>query len=1190
MKTIKYILISLLMGSSGLPAVMAQQTEIIYTKPVKVEKYNGSAFLVTKQYYDGLGRLVQSIDVGASAQNGKDVVSFVEYDNMGRSDTKVYLPFVAASGTNNGAKISNPGTAQQAFYQSYLPSTDPDRNYPYVQTQYENSPRNLIVKEGGYGATNNITTGKTINHQYLLNSSSQIKKFVVNGSGQLVYKGFYAGSVLKVHRSYSGTGGEDHDMYEYVNQEGQLVASEIYISSTDRRITYYVYDELGRKRYVVPPIQESLITTSGAVYNSVDLKKYCYYYEYDERGKLIRQWAPGGICTSNVYDLLGRLVLSQTPTMAAANQWTFIKYDSQNRPVIKGTTTISGTAESVANALKTHMTSSVYDLSFEEKGTDLHGYTNKCYPTNVTQAQVLNVTYYDNYDWVAGQAVYGFSTADAIAGTAKTTNNVIGHITGTKTKVLGVSGDQWLTSVNYYDKDGNTIQTISDLYPSGVEVVSNKHNYDGQVIQTKVKQVASGTTYEYNKWFDYDAYGRLLKIRQKITGDPQNEVVLAEYAYDDLGRTASKKIHGNKEQTVYAYDINGRNISTSSPSFSYKLGYDKNVISGVSARTDGIVSQISWGNNASGDQKAYAFTYDKQGQYVSATYYEKSGSSWTASAKYKETIGSYDKNGNILSLQRTNSTGATLHNYAYTYGNAANGNALTKVSGSADFLYDANGNMTKDGMTGVQIDYNILDLPQKIYKGADQITYIYTADGQKLASQTGSSLTYYRNVMVYSKNGTAPEQLMYMLQPEGLVAKEGSAWVYKYFKTDYLGSTRALLAVRNGTLVNEAQNTDYYPLGYAHSVANLQLNKYLYSGKEYQDASVGGSVLGLYDFGARYYNPLLGRWFNPDPADQIVNPYIYCGNNPLMYVDPDGQLFWLIPAAIIGGLANLMFNADNIGNVWQGIGYFFAGAAVGAAGAGVASWAANATMALGALPGALVGAGVGAATGGATSILSNGFNNMLGGRGFFEGWGSSLGSGALSGAISGALSGASEGYDRAVSEGANKWTGYKVIHEETYVAKWYKTFMMTQPDPSKYCYAAGLTNASFGYDGVPFNDFVAAGGFAPGADPFQVAVDYYGGTNTSTVTITGKYRPDGTNYRDFGRGLQYGTQTLGTANNHVVNITKMTIGEKLKVYGGGTKFFLKSTEVWDPAVGKYISGPTRFDKITTLRYHIKYSY
>ncbi len=927
MKTMKYILISLLMGSPGLPAVMAQQTDIIHTKPVKVEKYNGAAFLVTKKYYDGLERLVQSVDVGASAQNGKDVVSFVEYDNMGRADATVYLSFVAASGTNNGARISNPAGAQQTFYQNYLPSTDPDRNYTFAQKQYEASPRNLVLKEGGFGASNNITTGKTVNHQYLLNNYSEIKKFMVNGSGQLVYKGFYTGGVLKVHRSYSGTGGEDHDTYEYVNQEGQLVASEAYISSTDRRITYYVYDDLGRQRYVIPPIQESLITAPGAAYNPADLKKYCYYSEYDERGNLIRQWNPGGICTSNVYDLLDRLVLSQNPVMAASNQWSFIKYDSQNRPIATGTTTVSGTAESVANALKTHMTSSVYDLSFEERGTGLHGYTNKCYPTNVTQSQVLNVTYYDDYDWITDAAKYGFSTVDAIAGTAKTANNVTGHATGTKTKVLGIPGDQWLTSVTYYDKDYNAIQTVSDLYPSGVEIVSNKHNFNGQVVQTKVKQTVNGVAYEYNKWFDYDGYGRLLKIRQKITGDPQNEVVLAEYTYDDLGQTVSKKIHGNKEQTAYAYDINGRNISTSSPSFSYKLGYDKSVVSGVSGRTDGIISQISWGNNATGDQKAYAFTYDKLGQYTSATYYEKSGSSWTSSAKYKETIGSYDKNGNILSLQRTNASETLLHNLSYTYASATDGNVLTKVSGSADFLYDANGNMTRDGMTGVQIEYNILNLPQKIYKGSDQITYIYTANGRKLATQTGSSLTYYRSVMVYSKNGTAAEQLMYMLQPEGLVAREGSAWVYKYYKTDYLGNTRALLAVRNGTLVNELQNTDYYPLGYAHSLANLQLNKYLYSGKEYQDASIGGSPLGLYDFGARYYNPLLARWFNPDPANQFANPYIYCGNNPLMFVDPDGRFaFWLIPVigALIGGAtytASVAFSEGGFSN-WSWGGFF----------------------------------------------------------------------------------------------------------------------------------------------------------------------------------------------------------------------------------------------------------------------------
>ena len=48
----------------------------------------------------------------------------------------------------------------------------------------------------------------------------------------------------------------------------------------------------------------------------------------------------------------------------------------------------------------------------------------------------------------------------------------------------------------------------------------------------------------------------------------------------------------------------------------------------------------------------------------------------------------------------------------------------------------------------------------------------------------------------------------------------------------------------------------------AHRTSDLHINKFLFSGKELQDASIGGAgKLGLYDFHPRYYNPTLGRWF-----------------------------------------------------------------------------------------------------------------------------------------------------------------------------------------------------------------------------------------------------------------------------------------------------------------------------------------
>ena len=42
------------------------------------------------------------------------------------------------------------------------------------------------------------------------------------------------------------------------------------------------------------------------------------------------------------------------------------------------------------------------------------------------------------------------------------------------------------------------------------------------------------------------------------------------------------------------------------------------------------------------------------------------------------------------------------------------------------------------------------------------------------------------------------------------------------------------------------------------------------------------------------YDPVIGRWTTQDPAMQFTNPYIFCGNNPVQYIDPDGE--WILGA------------------------------------------------------------------------------------------------------------------------------------------------------------------------------------------------------------------------------------------------------------------------------------------------------
>ncbi|RKY82293.1 type IV secretion protein Rhs, partial [candidate division KSB1 bacterium] len=52
------------------------------------------------------------------------------------------------------------------------------------------------------------------------------------------------------------------------------------------------------------------------------------------------------------------------------------------------------------------------------------------------------------------------------------------------------------------------------------------------------------------------------------------------------------------------------------------------------------------------------------------------------------------------------------------------------------------------------------------------------------------------------------------------------------------------------------------------------------------------NLTGFYYFGARYYDPSIGRWFVPDPILSDFSPYSYCYSAPLQYIDPNGKSIW----------------------------------------------------------------------------------------------------------------------------------------------------------------------------------------------------------------------------------------------------------------------------------------------------------
>ena len=122
------------------------------------------------------------------------------------------------------------------------------------------------------------------------------------------------------------------------------------------------------------------------------------------------------------------------------------------------------------------------------------------------------------------------------------------------------------------------------------------------------------------------------------------------------------------------------------------------------------------------------------------------------------------------------------------------------------------------------------------------------------------------------------------------------AFSFHYYTADHLGNIREVVN-EDGAV---EQITNYYPFGtpFAEEAGNTNpdLQNHKYNGKEF-DTMHG---LNTYDYGARQYNSLLGRWDRMDPLCEkyySVSPYAYCANNPVNAFDPDGkEVIDMLPA------------------------------------------------------------------------------------------------------------------------------------------------------------------------------------------------------------------------------------------------------------------------------------------------------
>jgi RHS repeat-associated protein len=747
--------------------------------------------------------------------------------------------------------------------------------------------------------------------------------------------------------------------------------------NTETLSTYYVYDDYGSLCYVLPPVAnpdagnisigvindfcfqyqydgqnrmiQKRIPGKGweyMVYNKLD--QVVATQDSNQRIKPIQEW------TINKYDALGRILITgiwqQSGSIAGTNYLSTVQtnVDSQINQWDTPATIANGSSITWPTTWTNTLTINYYDnynitglpSNYIYTGTDKSDRTQGL--LTASQVAVLNdpgnmlwtVYYYDQegrniktyqQHYLGGSSNYSVANYDDITNTYDFTN----AITQTIRNHYNVNNSDPSNPVvsitnNYvYDHIGRKLQNWEKI------------NNDGQILLSQLEYNEVGQLYkkylhrESNNGLTASGTDIILSTTDALASGQKtvaasNSITLQPGFYVSQGATFEATIVNATTpanlflQTItYTYNERGWLTQASAPLFAYQLQYN----AGNNPQYNGNITQQDWGtfsNNTPNYTTHYTYTYDKLNRLTAGMALDGSTG---------ESNISYDPIGNIQTLKRYRNTSLVDDmTYKYTNLSGVNTNQLQSVtdnsndatslylkSGTSNYQYDGNGNVSSDGskgVNGINIAYNMLDLPQ-IITGDKTLTYVYDANGQKLRSISNttsigtldyiSGINYNNGVIeaVQTEEGRA-------------VRNNDNTYHYEYILPDHLGNSRRSFYWNPTTANTEIiQSEDYYAFGMRmDNVHGNPDNKYLYNEKELQED------LQQYDYGARFYDPVIARWTSGDPLAEKMRrytPYNYGNDNPIRFVDPDGMsgTDWVKLGGMAGGAYLWDYNVHN---------------------------------------------------------------------------------------------------------------------------------------------------------------------------------------------------------------------------------------------------------------------------------------
>ena len=243
---------------------------------------------------------------------------------------------------------------------------------------------------------------------------------------------------------------------------------------------------------------------------------------------------------------------------------------------------------------------------------------------------------------------------------------------------------------------------------------------------------------------------------------------------------------------------------------------------------------------------------------------------------------------------------------ATTYSYAANSNQLTYRSVAPDhapghtdplsYSYDAEGNLASKFYIGNNnkhaFTFDAAGRLRQIQRYnsagtlAETISYAYDGDGNRVKVTDNSGTRYFlysgsKKLLELDANKSVTAY--YLHGADGMVYRRKVATdAYEYHHKDWLGGTTLITDQSRNVIASYYYNVFGSPR-WTYDPTGSDDNTHKFTGKEFDEK------VNLYYYGARYYDPYVGRFISRDPAHDGTNWYVYVRNNPLALVDPTGQ-------------------------------------------------------------------------------------------------------------------------------------------------------------------------------------------------------------------------------------------------------------------------------------------------------------